>query len=63
MKPQKPIYIVVRVDVEYDENVINENEVVQEAVSQFDYDFKLKEDTGMKVVDTEICGINPVLYD
>ena len=63
MKPQKSIYVVVRIDVEYDENVINENEVVDEAVSQFDYDFKLKENSGMKVVDTEICGINPVSYD
>lgn len=54
------VYITVRIDVEHpdmDENQIGE--VLDEVVSNLDYDFNYKdEEDGLEIVNHEICGIN-----
>lgn len=51
-------YITVRLDIEYDETqYLNEEDAIQEAVQECDYEFGLDADN-LKIVGTEICGIN-----
>lgn len=52
------IYMTIRVDIEYPSNCMSENEATEIAVEEFDYNFKLPKDTNIKVVDSEICGVN-----
>ena len=51
-------YLTVRVEIDYDESKYhNEDEAVQEAISNCDYAFSYDEG-GLKITETEICGIN-----
>jgi hypothetical protein len=50
--------MTIRVDIEYPSNCMSENEATEIAVEEFDYNFKLPKDTNIKVVDSEICGVN-----
>ena len=64
MKVQIPIYLQVKVEVEYDASTMTREEAVQEATSSFDYNFKLNKDiTPINVVDTEIQEIMDLSYD
>lgn len=51
-------YITVRLDIEYDETRFESAEEAQQyAVQETTYSFQLDYD-GIKITDTEICGIN-----
>ncbi len=63
MKQQKRLYVVVKIDVEFDENIIENKDVANEAAAQFNYDFKLDETTGITVTETEICSVSSEIYD
>ena len=54
----KAVYLTVRVDVEYDENVHTDvEELMNDISSECDYDFSF-DDNSAKIIGTEICGIN-----
>jgi hypothetical protein len=55
----KSIYITVRLDVEYDENLMADEveSIVNDVVSEMEYEMKYKSDVA-EIIDTEICGIN-----
>ena len=55
MKKITPVYITVRIDIEHDENLSQEE--VEEVISEADYSFEHKE-ADAEIIDTEICGIN-----
>ena len=59
-----PIYLEVKVEIDYDESIMTKDEAIQEAVSSFDYDFKLNSEyTPIKVTDTEITEILDATYN
>ena len=51
------IYLTVRVDIEFPAEM-DETDAKSDAVAEFDYEFKLPERLGMKVISTEICDVN-----
>lgn len=55
MKKITPVYITVRIDIEHDENLSQEE--VEEVISEADYSFEYSE-VDAEIIDTEICGIN-----
>ena len=63
MKVSKPIYMTIRVDIEYDDTDMTSTEAIDTAVSEFDYDFKLDKSTKIEVTDTEICGVDLDSYE
>ena len=51
------MYLTVRVDIRYPKSM-GEEEAVETAYTNFDYDFKAPDWCGIEVFDTEICGVN-----
>lgn len=51
------MYLTVRVDISYPKSM-NEEEAIETAYQNFDYDFKAPDWSGIEVYDTEICGVN-----
>ena len=51
------MYLTVRVDISYPKS-IGEEEAIETAYQNFDYDFKTPDWCGIEVLDTEICGVN-----
>ena len=51
------IYLTVRVDISYPKSM-GEEEAIETAYQNFDYDFKAPDWCGIEVFDTEICGVN-----
>lgn len=57
---EKSIYLTVRVDINYPDSM-SEQDAVQLAVQEFDYDFKLfsyAKEHGISIDGCEMCGIN-----
>lgn len=51
-------YLTVRVEIDYDENLYeDENEAIQEAISQCDYQFSYR-GHGLGITESDICGVN-----
>jgi hypothetical protein len=53
MKKSTAVYIVVRVDIEHDENLSLEE--VEDVIAEADYNFTHKSEEA-EIIDTEICG-------
>lgn len=51
------MYLTVRVDIRYPKSM-GEEEAIETAYQNFDYDFKAPDWCGIEVFDTEICGVN-----
>ena len=51
------MYLTVRVDISYPKSM-DEEEAIETAYQNFDYDFKAPDWCGIEVFDTEICGVN-----
>lgn len=51
------MYLTVRVDIRYPKSM-GEEEAIETAYQNFDYDFKAPDWCGVEVFDTEICGVN-----
>lgn len=60
MKKNITMYLTVRVDIEIPADM-DEADAKSDAVTNFDYDFKLPEFTRMEVESTEICDVNDEL--